>query len=77
MLSNCEKVLLYNTLQAIIARLGPVVDTRLLIHQAIHNLALAIPSLNAHHAAGMLAALKRAGFTFTVIVPGRQTEISI
>ena len=73
MLSNAEKYILFTFMQALL-NTGSL-DSRVLITRALQALSSQMP-LNRHHAAGMLAALKKSGRTFTVIQSGYATIVS-
>lgn len=74
MLSTADRYMLFTFMQAVLNAAGPL-DSRVLITRAVQALSSQM-SLNRHHAAGMLAALKRAGRNFTVIQPGYATLVS-
>lgn len=73
MLSTADKYILFTFMQTLLNT--GALDSRVLITRTVQALSSQIP-LNRHHAAGMLAALKRAGRNFTVIQPGCATIVS-
>lgn len=77
MLSSAERKLLSDTLLAEILRSGPM-DSRVLMRRTVRTLTPAIPGLNVFHTSGSLSSLKKhAGVTFSVIIPGRRTNVRI
>lgn len=69
-----EKMVLYSYMNMRIAQAG-VLDTRVLITQTVTTLTPLIP-VNRHHAAGMLAKLKRSGSRkITVLVSHRRSIV--
>ena len=71
MLTYNEKRLLENELEKRIVSSSGGVDTRVLITNVCRSLRQTVPSLNPHHAAGMIAwVIEKYGHSFIVRTPG-------
>lgn len=72
-MKSTDKYMLFSFMDAMVST-GSI-DSRELITRAVQALSSQIP-LNRHHAAGMLAELKRSGRKFDIVLAGKTTIVS-